>query len=147
MKIFQCIKCGKICFELSETTRHRTENQGHAFKELKAVHLPLKSQWYHMIESGEKKEEYRLTSHHWLKSLCGIRRIVRCKEDCLACYRCLDNGTYAPESLDAVMFRYGYTKRFMVWSIENISIGQGKTEWGAPENKDVFIIKLKERLL
>lgn len=34
----------------------------------------------------------------------------------------------------------------MVWSIEEISIGQGRTEWGAPKNKETFIIKLKERL-
>ncbi len=146
MKIYQCIKCGKICFELHETTRHRTEHEGHAFKELNAIHLPLKAKWYDMIESGEKKEEYRMMSPHWLKNLCGIRRIVRCKNADTMCHRCVDNGTYLPENFDAVVFRYGYTKRLMVWSIEDRTIGKGKLEWGAPENNDVFIFKLKERI-
>ena len=27
---------------------------------MKILHLPLKAQWYNMIESGEKTEEYRM---------------------------------------------------------------------------------------
>lgn len=147
MKIYQCIKCGKICFELHETTKHRHEYEGHAFNEIEAVHLPLKAKWYDMIESGEKKEEYRLLSHHWKKFFCWTRRVVRCKDDNLKCGRCYKVTSECPYPFGAVVFRYGYTKRFMVWRVDSISIGQGRTEWGAPENKDTFIIKLKDRLL
>lgn len=116
---------------------------------LRAIHLPLKAKWYDMIESGEKKEEYRALTWHWLKRLCynweNGDRYVDCKTG-ISCHECLKNE-YMAYPFDAVVFRYGYTKRFMVWSIERISIGQGRTEWGAPENKDVFVIKLKERLL
>lgn len=147
MNIYQCVKCGKICLELHETTRHRTEYEGHAFREIQAIHLPLKAIWYDMIESGQKMEEYRLMSPYWLYRLCGIRGLGCCSDDCLACYKCVINGSYLPEHFDAVMFRYGYTKRFMIWSVESVSIGQGKTGWGAPENKDVFIFKLKDRLV
>ena len=146
MKLYQCIKCGKICFELFETTKHRHQYEGHAFREINAIHLPLKAKWYDMIESGEKKEEYRLMSPHWLKALCGIRHVVRCKKDSLMCGGCVKNDTYLVESFDAVVFRYGYTKRIMVWSVESISIGQGRSEWGAPQGRDVFVIRLKERL-
>ena len=116
---------------------------------LRAIHLPLKAKWYDMIERGEKKEEYRTLTWHWLKRLCynweSGDRYVDCKTG-VCCGECLKNE-YMAYPFDAVVFRYGYTKRFMVWSIERISIGQGRIEWGAPENKETFIIKLKERLL
>lgn len=123
---------------------------GHGnWKVLRAIHLPLKAEWYDKIERGEKKEEYRLLSLHWLKRLCynweSGDRYVDCKQGTI-CRECLNNE-YLAYPFDAVAFRYGYTKRFMVWSIEEISIGQGRTEWGAPKQKETFIIKLKERLV
>lgn len=42
------------------------------------------------------------------------------------------------------LLRYGYTKRTMLREIESISIGNGKPEWGAPTDKQVFIIKFKK---
>ena len=147
MKIYQCVKCGKVCFELHETTKHREQHEGHAFKEIEAIHLPLKAKWYDMIESGEKKEEYRLLSPHWLKFFCWTRRFVHCKNDSLKCDRCYKVNSESPYPFNAVVFRYRYTKILMVWSVDSISIGQGRTEWGAPNNKDTFILKLKDRLL
>lgn len=85
---------------------------------MKILHLPLKKQWYEMIESGVKTEEYREIKPYW------IRRIGIC---------------------DAVRFQYGYTKRSMTFECRTISIGKGKPEWGAPE-EEVFIIKLGKRL-
>lgn len=35
----------------------------------RTLHLPLKKEWYNMIESGAKTEEYRLTSCHWIVRL------------------------------------------------------------------------------
>lgn len=72
-------------------------------------------------------------------SLWRIRRDFHCDN-------CLKNE-YLAYPFDAVVFRFGYTKRIMVYRIQSISIGQGRTEWGAPKNKETFIIKLKERLL
>ena len=149
MKIYQCTRCGKIFLNGHEADMHSLAFVGHGnWKVLRAIHLPLKAEWYDMIERGEKKEEYRLLSLHWLKRMCynweSGDRYVDCKQGAL-CRECLKNE-YMAYPFDAVVFRYGYTKRFMVWSIEEISIGQGRTEWGAPENKETFIIKLKERL-
>lgn len=150
MKIYQCIKCGKICLSETESDLHSSAFLGHGnWKVLQAIHLPLKSKWYDMIESGEKKEEYRMLTWHWLKRLCynweSGDRYVDCMSG-VCCDNCLKNE-YMAYPFDAVVFRYGYTKRFMVWSIERISIGQGCTNWGAPKNKETFIIRLKERLL
>lgn len=34
---------------------------------MKILHLPLKAQWYEMIESGIKAEEYREIKPYWIK--------------------------------------------------------------------------------
>ena len=103
-----------------------------------------------MIERGEKTEEYRLLSCHWLQRMCyswvGGCRTEECKSGRNCHRQCLNTLDYLAYPFDAVVFRYGYTKRYMVWSIEEISIGQGRTDWGAPGNKETFVIKLKERL-
>lgn len=150
MNIYQCTRCGKIFLSQEEADLHSFAFVGHGnWKVHRAIHLPLKAEWYEMIERGEKKEEYRELSCHWLKRLCynweSGDRYVDCKQGTLCC-ECLKNE-YLAYPFDAVVFRYGYTKRFMVWSVESIGIGQGRTEWGAPENKETFIIKLKERLV
>lgn len=148
MKIYQCTRCGKIFLNEHEADMHSLAFVGHGiWKVLRAIHLPLKAEWYDMIESGEKPEEYREIKPHWLKNLC-YQRIEHsdCYPEC-KCEDCLMRGEYLAYPFDAVVFRYGYTKKYMVWSIDEISIGQGRAEWGAPENKETFIIKLKERLV
>lgn len=36
---------------------------------MKTLHLPLKAQWYEMIESLIKTEEYRATTAYWIVRL------------------------------------------------------------------------------
>lgn len=109
---------------------------------MKTLHLPLKAKWYDMIESGVKTEEYREIKPYWSKRLecqahfgCGKNP---CKSNCVLNFTC-NRHTH-------VRFSYGYTKRTMTFEIEGITIGYGRTEWGAPADKEVFIIKLGERL-
>lgn len=83
-------------------------------KRIRILDLPLKKEWYNMIESGEKKEEYREIKPYWTKRL-------------------RNNGH------THVRFRYGYTKRTIIFEIKYITIGIGKSKWGAPEH-DVYII-------
>lgn len=42
---------------------------------MKILDLPLKAKWYEMIESGNKKEEYREIKKYWIGRLakCGGR--------------------------------------------------------------------------
>lgn len=119
----------------------------------KILHLPLKKEWYEMIESGVKTEEYREIKAHWVRRLTRyyngtpnykpyadflssspkiLEHNIRFGIMCFTCY-------------NHVKFSYGYTKRTMTFEIENITIGKGNPEWGAPK-EDVFIIKLGKRL-
>ena len=111
--------------------------------------LSLKGEWYDMIESGIKKEEYREVKPYWIKRLCDEfytdERCVTCIQD--HCLECLNrNGRrYSCKPFDVVRFSYGYTKKTMDFEIKSILIGKGNSEWGAPD-KEVFIIKLGNRL-
>lgn len=43
---------------------------------MKILDLPLKAKWYEMIESGNKKEEYREIKKYWIGRLAkGLNRI------------------------------------------------------------------------
>lgn len=104
---------------------------------MKILHLPLKKEWYEMIESGVKTEEYREIKSYWNKRLTGIEHLLFSFR---YGYRSANENGYTH-----VKFSYGYTKRTMVFEINDITIGRGRTEWGAPDN-DVFIIKLGRRI-
>lgn len=88
---------------------------------MKILRLPLKKEWYNMIESGEKKEEYRELKDYW------TTRIV-------------SKGWPTH-----VQFSYGYTIRTMMFEINRIRVGLGKKEWGAPDC-EVYIITLGNRI-
>lgn len=97
---------------------------------MKILDLPLKKEWYNMIESGEKREEYREMKPYWIKRLCrcGYCAVSQCKKK------------RVPTDYTHVRFRYGYTKRTMLFKIDSIAIGKGNPKWGAPTDRDVFII-------
>lgn len=88
------------------------------------LHLTLKRKWFDMIASGEKREEYREMKHYWHQRLQGKR-------------------------YDAVKFRNGYSKISPTVTVEllGILIGErGETKWGAPEDRDVYVLRLGEIL-
>ena len=102
----------------------------------KTLYLPLKKEWYEMIESGVKTEEYREIKPYWSKRLTGVEHplfSVRYG------YRSANQNGYTH-----IKFSYGYTKRTMTFELKGITIGKGKKEWGASD-EDVFIIKLGKR--
>lgn len=96
------------------------------------LYLPLKAQWYNMIECGIKKDEYRDMTNYWIRRICG-KDGVRYNTD----------GTVKTD-ITHVCFSYGYTKRRMLWRIKDIIVDVGKAEWGAPEHK-LFNIRLLKR--
>lgn len=112
--------------------------------------LPLKGEWYDMIEAGIKKEEYREIKPYWEKRLLNYKAIKRDYK--LLFFRNVLIGIHHdlskeyPRGYDAVRFRYGYTKKTMTFKIESISFGIGKPEWGAPKDIMAFIIKFGERI-
>jgi hypothetical protein len=86
------------------------------------ANLILKGKWYDMIQSGEKKEEYREPSSYWSK------RIFR-------------------PWIDHVTFHRGYTnKRRMTFKIEKSYLGEGRPEWGAEPGKQYIVLRLGEKI-
>lgn len=101
---------------------------------MKILDLPLKKEWYNMIESGEKKEEYREIKPFWIKRLTNLNQ-----DSLLFSYR--NRYQQIPyKDYTHVRFRYGYTKKTMTFPITSIDFGKGNKVWGAPDY-DVFIIK------
>ena len=94
-------------------------------KEGKTLHLVLKRKWWDMIESGEKKEEYRTHSDYWIKRL-------------------VDGEYYGGDDLDRykpfenVCFHLGYTNTTMTFSIAHIYHGYGVPEWGRRQGESIY---------
>lgn len=107
-------------------------------KETRILNLPLKKEWYNMIESGIKSEEYREIKPYWCERLLGMKTA-------LFSYR-YGYQSCNPKGFTHICFRYGYTKRTMLFELKGITIGKGNTAWGAPEDKEVFILKIGDRI-
>jgi len=89
----------------------------------KNLHLNVFAEWFRMIYSGEKTEDYREMSAFWHKRLVGKNyETVTVR-----------NGfdTFAPE---------------MRFAFAGYEIGEGRPEWGAPGTKTVFIVRFGARL-
>lgn len=123
---------------------------------MKILYLPLKKEYYEMIERGEKLEEYRVKSPYWIARLFEwyypidgailTRKITmqearKIADEGLAAYR----RSLRFRNFDATRFSYGYTRRRMLWECRGITEGIGRSEWGAPDY-ETFIIKLGTRL-
>ena len=115
---------------------------------VKILHLVLKKKWYEMQERGEKTEEYREINKYWCRRLYTCYTNApghwgQCQSwptlefDC-PCHNC-DQSELKPYT--HVCFHYGYTQRCFINRIDSITIGRGNPEWGAPTDRDVFIIK------
>lgn len=84
---------------------------------MKILYLPLKKEWYEMIERGDKREEYRENTRYWKTRL--IDTVI---------YDEGDEETESPvfiffKDYDAVCFSYGYTRRRMLWECKGVDFG------------------------
>lgn len=125
---------------------------------MKTLDLVLKHKWYDLIANGDKKEEYRELKPYWCKRImkcirwCGrgsyVLNDITNVFHCLYPKRCENTNDFIKISggYTHVTLHRGYTSTTMTFKINNISIGKGRPEWGAPVNKEVFIIKLGKRL-
>lgn len=109
---------------------------------MKTLKLVLKKRWYDLIASGKKTEEYREIKPYW-----GIRLNNLPQGHLLFSYR----EGYSPvpfKKYDSVTFYLGYakTRPSMSYEVNDITIGEGKPEWGAEPGKKYFIIKLGAKL-
>ena len=112
---------------------------------MKTLTLSLKRQWFDMIKSGEKKEEYRECSEYWITrfaNLCGFFE-----------YKFVDHHrkriSFEYLNYDKLVFTLGYPKagdkeRRLVFKNPKIRIGTGRPEWGAEPGKNYFVITWEE---
>ena len=124
---------------------------------MKILYMPLKKQWFEMIERGEKTEEYREIKPYYIprffedrlsrETIAGplLDEFISDLRDSGNVEQTADDFGLCLKDYDAVCFSYGYTKRRMTFECKGITIGHGRPEWGAP-NHETFIIELGKRL-
>lgn len=90
------------------------------------LHLTLKREFFVMIASGEKKEEYRDIKPYWAKRLF------------------INGDDGQPKQYDIVRFRHGYSKDAPVVDVEwkGCWKGHDKLEWGAHVGREYYAIWL-----
>lgn len=124
---------------------------------MKTLKLTLKKEWFDLINSGEKTEEYREIKEYWVKRLVWIFREM----DYLAYDEMLSDLKNPLErhhslselekfwliemgTFNKVEFKNGYAKTAptIVCEFKGIEIRTGNPKWGALENETYFVIKL-----
>ena len=96
--------------------------------------LPIKKKWYDMIKSGEKKQEYREISPHYLRRLPAYFGTT--EED-------LVKGFVSPEQ--QVILRNGYAAKSPSLAVECfLRIYTGNPAWGAEEGKLYFVLCIRD---
>ena len=111
-----------------------------------------------MIASGVKLEEYREVKPDWEMRLSDYKRLsayseehykeIRLKQFFFPHRQPIEDICHVfSRGYTHVRFYRGYsTDQTMTFIVEDIDIGKGNPGWGAPVDRDVFIIKLGERL-
>ena len=109
--------------------------------------LPIKKHWFDMILSGDKKEEYREIKPYYTKRFINLLAPYWKDfendgekfflEECRA-------GWYEADIFE-VTFRNGYSANAPHCKANVcLTIGEGKTEWGAEEGKEYYILNIKD---
>ena len=117
---------------------------------MKILDLSLTHHWFEEIKSGRKKEEYRIDKPFYKARLMdGYRKAgafcMTRYQEYRACNQCnaLKLRLCQYIQYDAVRFHKGQGgKETILVECNGIQYGYGKTEWGAPADKEVFIIRL-----
>ena len=111
---------------------------------MKTLHLVLKRKWWDMIESGDKKEEYRAFNEYWTKRILILTDQGQKKSNFFGWLD--EEEIVAYKDFDAICFHKGYTNTTMTFENDGIEINYGREEWGADPDKLYFVIKLGKRI-
>ena len=106
---------------------------------IKILHLTLRKQWFDMILSEEKLEEYRELKAYWVTRLLDNFSWDKDKNPIK-----LNNGSYCKKDYDFIKFTNGYAKDAPSFTIEykDLLICMGRQEWGGEVHKNQFVLKL-----
>ncbi len=86
------------------------------------ITLPIKKQWFDLIDNGIKKEEYRAITPRYTTMFNNVKD----DNDCFWCR--LRNG-YSSTSPTLEVF-------------VKCSVGYGRSEWGAEPNQQYFVLSI-----
>lgn len=114
---------------------------------MKTLHLNLKKQWFDMIASGEKKEEYREIKPYWENRFTCSWSSYESHGVKSSIYDNLyPDMSYNSFGYDTITFSNGYSKNRPQFEIElkSIKIKEGKNEWGALSGQKYFVLELGE---
>lgn len=131
-----CFKCGCKFTPSRSDQLFCSKRCGYKYHHKNDLTLTLKKQWFDMILSGEKTEEYREMKPYWEKRFNNYF------------------GRYYDFSKDTptlifnahmkdVVFKNGYQKNAPQFTAEcTIREGKGRTEWGATEGEQYYILTI-----
>lgn len=90
------------------------------------IYLVLKTEWYEMIRSGGKREEYRDLSPYWKRRLMPDKKTIR--------------------QFRTIHFRLGYHADApdMIVECKKVRIGHAKAKWSAGFRGECFVFVLGE---
>lgn len=95
--------------------------------------LPIKKQWFDMILSGIKKEEYREIKPYWTTRFAKYFGIVS-REGNIIKWR---------QEQKEIVFKNGYGKDAPQFTaLCTISEGTGNIQWGAVEREKYYVLKI-----
>jgi len=129
-------------------------------KNMNILHLTLKKQWFDMILSGEKKEEYRVLKPYWLNRLYyNDDKDLYANDYAEEVTTELGSFNYSDAELemwsgwkkhnfDKIIFTNGYAKQAPRIEIEclGLEVREGKAEWGAEPEVKYFVLKLGDMI-
>ena len=97
----------------------------------KCLTLPIKKQWFDMIVSGEKKEEYRQLSDYWKTRFRNIGLLD-------------EEGQPTGKEAD-IYLRNGYFAGAPIAKVRcGLKIGRGRQEWGAWCFTHYYVLMIKK---
>ena len=93
--------------------------------------MPIKKQWFDMILSGEKKEEYREITPYYITRFQNIGLIGK---------------DFQPSGVNRLIrLRNGYSSNSpMLEAIVRMLIREGKEDWGAEKNKTYYVLYIQK---
>jgi len=115
------------------------------------LRLNVTKEWFDMINSGIKKEEYREIKTYWVSRLfkadfgaLDLREAHDYMKEGLRLAYKFPDGHFRTPRFSAIEFKNGYGKNAPTIHVvcESITIGEAKPEWSGNWKGKVFIINL-----
>lgn len=105
--------------------------------------LTIEKKWFDMILSGEKTEEYRGLKRYY-DSRFRNAAMLKNQEYQTSISEFRNLAAVVDQDLGTVKFRNGYAPDAPFFLADcDLTVGEGKKEWGATPGMEYYILKLK----